>query len=482
MSGRPASQQSLSNQSISSHGLHDVQEEANHDNPPKSQEKQERGYPNGPVKVYDSGVYLYLEPTQEEAAKFDTVINVAKEIKNPFTASQDKDYPSVMSVWRSENEKEPIPEPQTAVSEKSFKSAFEWPQPPTNTSPSTPNADCLLKQDDLPEYIHVPWDHNSELIDDLFPLCCIIDSRVAEGKSVLIHCQLGVSRSASLVLAYGLYKGYQPDFHTMYGTVKERSQWISPNMSLIYQLMDFRSKVTKGHFLANTKPAKPEWFLMPKQSTTSAPLATSSTIQTDCGLTAQAQVSQENKIPAIVPADKKLKKVLPPVPLFPKDENRKPVHFGGDGTSDTLSSAGSTRTVFAVPPAEEMANITKRAAPRQLPLRVRAGPQDETFDIPPFAQNSIKTTTVVRDIPAQMDLALKDAPATPSLFSPRQADFMATSFTKTVAGDLATRLGQRPLEKGLKGPNMDSLPAVDPRSPHQRHEVGEILRSIDEIV
>ena len=479
MSGRPCSQQSFSNQSISSHGLQDVQEEANHYDPPKSQEKQERGYPNGPIKVYDSGVYLYLEPNQEEAARFDTVINVAKEIKNPFTTSQNKDYASVMSVWRNDNEKEQIPEPQTAVSEKSFTSAFEWPQSATNTS-SIPQAEGLLKQNNLPEYIHVPWDHNSELIDDLYPLCCIIDSRIAEGKSVLIHCQLGVSRSASLVLAYGLYKGYQPDFHTMYGTVKERSQWISPNMSLIYQLMDFRSRMTKGHFLANAKPAKPEWFLMPRQSTTTAPLATLSTTGTACGLTAQAEVSQEHQILAISPPEKKPKKVLPPVPLFPKDENRKSVPFGGDGTSDTLSSAGSTRTVFAVPSAEEVAKTTKRAAPRQLPFRIRAGPQEGTFDIPPFAQNRVKTTMVVREIPTQMDLALKDAPATPSLFSPRQAEFMATSITKTVAGDLATRLRPTPSEKEFKATSTDSLPAVDPRSPHQRHEAGEILRSIDE--
>src|SRR5438270_270079 len=101
----------------------------------------------------------------------------------------------------------------------------------------------------------------NEPLDDLYSLCQIIDSRVAGGKNVLVHCQLGVSRSASLVIAYGLYKGFKTDFHSMYTSVKERSRWVGPNMSLIYQLMDFRAKVANGDYMTTSKPASPDWFL-----------------------------------------------------------------------------------------------------------------------------------------------------------------------------------------------------------------------------
>ncbi|KAK5243095.1 tyrosine/serine/threonine protein phosphatase, partial [Exophiala xenobiotica] len=212
--------------------------------PQRSQETQEQGYPTGPVLIYDSGVYLYLEPTAEEASNFDTVINVAKEIKTPFEIEA-----PILE----------ISEPQTAISEISFKSAWEWPRASETPTPTTPRPTPFL-QKKQPEYMHIPWDHNSEILEDLYNLCRVIDERVQAGKKVLVHCQLGVSRSASLVIAYGLYKGYQPDFHSMYMSVKQRSQWVGPNMSLIYQLTDFRSRVVKGVYGDHTFNPKPTWW------------------------------------------------------------------------------------------------------------------------------------------------------------------------------------------------------------------------------
>src|SRR5262249_12136582 len=46
------------------------------------------GYPDGPIAIYDDNVYLYLEPTAEEASRFDVVINVAREVANPFRATE----------------------------------------------------------------------------------------------------------------------------------------------------------------------------------------------------------------------------------------------------------------------------------------------------------------------------------------------------------------------------------------------------------
>lgn len=242
-----------------SHGvLHELKEEDDHLDSRESTRKTSRGYPDGPIRIYDSGVYLYLEPTAEEAAKFDVVVNVAKEVANPFDADKKERNDTVMSTWRNASmasKRFSGGDPQTAMSEISFKSAFEYqPSDSGSTTPTTPTP----KSASTPEYLHVGWDHNSEILDDLLPLCELIDDRISEGKKVLVHCQLGASRSASLVIAYGLYKNRHLDFNSMYEMVKGRSQWVGPNMSLIYQLTDFRSRLMRG---SPSRPAPREWFV-----------------------------------------------------------------------------------------------------------------------------------------------------------------------------------------------------------------------------
>ncbi|OOQ83047.1 protein-tyrosine phosphatase [Penicillium brasilianum] len=238
-----------------------IPELAEEDEPMGSRESTrgtERGYLNGPIRIYDTGVFLYLEPTAEEAAQFDVVINVAKEVKNPFNGNKDGRNDTVMSTWRNASKASKRfsgGDPQTAISEISFKSAFEYqPSESGSATPTTPTPKSTT-----PEYVHVGWDHNSEILDDLLPLCELIDDRISQGKKVLIHCQLGASRSASLVIAYGLYKNRNLDFNSMYELVKGRSQWVGPNMSLIYQLTDYRSRLLRGS--PSSRPAPREWFV-----------------------------------------------------------------------------------------------------------------------------------------------------------------------------------------------------------------------------
>lgn len=93
-----------------------------------------------------------------------------------------------------------------------------------------------------PEYIYVPWDHNSALTPDLELLTSILFDRANEGKRILVHCQCGVSRSASLLVAYVMrLNGW--GVHQAYAWVKDKSPGISPNMSLIYQLVEWASIV-----------------------------------------------------------------------------------------------------------------------------------------------------------------------------------------------------------------------------------------------
>jgi tyrosine-protein phosphatase len=452
----------------------------------KSQETQEKGYPDGPVLIYDEGLYLFLEPTADEASKFDTVVNVAKEIKCPFATVASKPE---------------ITEPQTAISEMSFKSAWEWPRASEIPTPTTPRPSSFY-QPKCPEYLHVPWDHNSEILDDLYCLCRLIEERIQAGKKVLIHCQLGVSRSASLVIAYGLYKGYQPDFHSMYMAVKKRSQWVGPNMSLIYQLTDFRSKVVKGVYGDHCYNPSPAWWEIRASNpfpTADTPVAKASSWQTP---RANEYATQENAktpvaqsrnfTPPTVKAAPplKLNKALPPVPLFPKDTSvATPVKLSQILYSIAKPSPPQQTFVEEKP-------VAQPASPRPFPFR-------EQFEEKPSHQMAMpqaKTPKLGLKIDSpRMDLAMQDVPDTPSLLSPRASEFMASPFGITMAGDLATvptRAKSLKPSKSFVLPrhqvilppahlNMaeDRVPTpFDPRSPHQHGETAEILRHIDDFL
>lgn len=221
--------------------------------PPLSQEVKSPAYPQGPVCIYDPHVYLYLEPSHVEALEFDVILNVAREVLNPFLEAVAKDAQprkegaEIQKASDADKDylasRDGVSEPQTAVSEKSFASALEAPMEDASVmAPGTPKA-----SQPEPEYIHVPWDHNTNVVDDLLRLCELIENRVRQNKKVLVHCQCGVSRSASLVVAYGLYKNPQLTVQEAYDAVKFRSRWIGPNMNLIYQLSEFKSRLVKTH-------------------------------------------------------------------------------------------------------------------------------------------------------------------------------------------------------------------------------------------
>lgn len=408
--------------------LHELDEE---DDPPDSREsmrRNERGYPNGPIQIYDSGVFLYLEPTAEEASRFDVIINVAQEIPNPF-ANPSARNGTVMSAWRnaSANSEQLAGEPQTAVSEASFKSAFESPQV------ETPKASGIDQSG--PEYVHVGWGHNSEILDDLYPLCELIDSRVSQGKNVLIHCQLGVSRSASLVIAYGLYKNRELDFNTIYGIVKDRSRWVGPNMSLIYQLTDFRSRLLRG---SPSKPAPEEWFVKgPRRSSEPQP-----------------------------PRGGRIGQSGVPTPVC-----------NTSGAENSESKAGGQAPgTLAVPSNPFAANSTEGRGPskslshkRSLsPRPLRLG--QKLRPIEPRCRHLKSESNLRRreDGSAKTDIFLRDAPELPVFGSPRTSGFLTG--------------GPAPLNLGGDGASFGlGSPMTDPRSPPPGNE-RLIMRSIDEVL
>lgn len=208
----------------------------------QNEDQKSPGYPNGPIAIYDDDVFLYLEPSAEEAARFDTVINVAREVKNPFNNLPVADKPAAP---KQEFTDSPIPD--TAVTDASFSTAFEFQPTPIDDrsveTPTTPKASAFPPKQ--PEYIHMLWDHNTDIAPDLMNLCETIQSRTKEGKKVLIHCQQGASRSASLIIAYGLFRNPELSVNDAYYAAQTKSKWISPNMKLMYCLQDFQKEMNK---------------------------------------------------------------------------------------------------------------------------------------------------------------------------------------------------------------------------------------------
>lgn len=141
----------------------------------------ENCYPSGPLLVIPPSIYLYSEPSFDVVMEYDLIINVAKEITN--------------------------------------------------------------HQDQLPHgkrsrYYHFTWSHTSKIIKNLPKLTELIHCAYKKGEKVLIHCQCGVSRSASLIVAY-IMRYDRLSLNDAYNKLKSTAKDISPNMSLLFQLMEW---------------------------------------------------------------------------------------------------------------------------------------------------------------------------------------------------------------------------------------------------
>ncbi|KAJ1876743.1 hypothetical protein LPJ66_012252 [Kickxella alabastrina] len=100
-------------------------------------------------------------------------------------------------------------------------------------------------QDCNMECRHFAWDHNEAVLERYFDECfAFIDEARNAHCGVLVHCQLGVSRSASLVIAY-VMRTMALGFPQAYEYVRLRAPCISPNLSLIAQLTEYGRKTER---------------------------------------------------------------------------------------------------------------------------------------------------------------------------------------------------------------------------------------------
>ncbi|KAG9100474.1 hypothetical protein FS749_015230 [Ceratobasidium sp. UAMH 11750] len=227
-------------------------------------------YADGPIQILP-GIWLGQEENARNwpdlhARGIRWVLNVAKEVAPPYLDDKKDAAPRPVADPRSP--------PKSAVDERlrirSTASTPNLAQPQTaflsrrkpgpeeqSQQPSQPRAVPFVPPTGGPAllYIHLPWSHGqSDLVKSGFPAAMsFVDHAQRKGQGVLIHCQCGVSRSATLVIALVMrasmprdgvdvpdeLKSVQGSMHNAYAFVKEKSKWVGPNMSLIYQLLEY---------------------------------------------------------------------------------------------------------------------------------------------------------------------------------------------------------------------------------------------------
>ncbi|QPC73961.1 hypothetical protein HYE68_004713 [Fusarium pseudograminearum] len=464
------------------------------------------GYPDGPIAIYGDNIFLYSEPTAEEAARFDVVINCAREVSNPFEINKATRRP--MS----------IAEPDTAVSTASFMTAWEFPQGDDSVeTPTTPKA--LQFQE--PEYIHIPWDHNTDIAPDLMDLCHVVDDRTKAGKRVLIHCQQGASRSASLIIAYGLFQRPELTVNDAYYAAQAKSQWISPNMKLMYSLQDFQKEVSTKRTAQPSnrprpgrKPSKHRLTLSanaidigPKEPQT-APLPTQGEDVQDSNLSSSPTRLRGNSTPGPRPVSPGPASAPPTCTWKDEIEQRPSDKLNpfklGDLPKRPVSNHGNAPPTLAPPtlvlpslapstlaPSPMMDSGMKPPPSPGFPSQSSFGFQSMTF--PRF--NPAPPEMKFNDSPFQRTIALPGSyPEDDALLSPR-----AETMTNNPLHDVPEVAGMRFVEspptpgQGLFSPRAGMFPrdpfstfgrppvVADPRSPPTKGEA-PIIRSIDDLL
>lgn len=96
-------------------------------------------------------------------------------------------------------------------------------------------------------YKKLPWAHNQDnLVEELDVALAAIDTARESNQTILVHCQCGVARSATVIIAY-VMKSLGLGMQEAYDYVKARAPGISPNLGLLYQLREYEQKLLEAH-------------------------------------------------------------------------------------------------------------------------------------------------------------------------------------------------------------------------------------------
>ncbi|KAL8194504.1 UNVERIFIED_CONTAM: Dual specificity protein phosphatase 16 [Gekko kuhli] len=111
-----------------------------------------------------------------------------------------------------------------------------------NASNTCPKPDCIPDS----HFLRVPV--NDSFCEKIFPWLDksvdFIEKAKASNGRVLVHCLAGISRSATIAIAY-IMKRMDMSLDEAYRFVKEKRPTISPNFNFLGQLLDFEKKIKK---------------------------------------------------------------------------------------------------------------------------------------------------------------------------------------------------------------------------------------------
>ncbi|TFK30618.1 hypothetical protein FA15DRAFT_683893 [Coprinopsis marcescibilis] len=191
-------------------------------------------YSNGPVQIIP-GIWIGSEDNARDwkgllERGIRSILNVAKEVSSPFDAAAR----SLRPVSSTPNFR------------KSSEDSTYYP-------PHLPSGRPAM------HYLKLQWSHGQQdLVNNGFQAAMsFVDQSLTRSEGVLVHCQCGISRSATMVIALVMRAAAEKsprvppevwDLKGMQGAysyVKDKSPCVGPNMSLIYQLLDYE-KTLRG--------------------------------------------------------------------------------------------------------------------------------------------------------------------------------------------------------------------------------------------
>lgn len=91
-------------------------------------------------------------------------------------------------------------------------------------------------------------DQTDVSIKSVFSLCHnIIDSCINSDGNILIHCEMGISRSATIVISYLMYKK-QMTMDEAIAFIKSKRSIIKPNCGFLYQLSRYETELNNEKY------------------------------------------------------------------------------------------------------------------------------------------------------------------------------------------------------------------------------------------
>eukprot|EP00834_Sanchytrium_tribonematis_P001683 NODE_43_length_33755_cov_1.178542.p21 type:complete len:243 gc:universal NODE_43_length_33755_cov_1.178542:19096-18368(-) len=175
--------------------------------------------------------------------RINAILNVAKEVQTPT----DGFYEGPKSAPETQDEKLcafelptfSFPKPSLAVQ------AILESGGPQGRRPSTilNELDESAFENSTIEYAKFNWSHYQDnFIEYLNVAFSFIEKQRRKNKNVMIHCQCGVSRSASVVIAYIMYD-QKISFQEALLLVKKKSPTANPHLGFICQLIEFEKHI-----------------------------------------------------------------------------------------------------------------------------------------------------------------------------------------------------------------------------------------------